>query len=145
MVETNRRRSRNEPEYELLDTGVFAQDPYFDVFVEYAKESPEDVLIKIMPHDRSRIGPRVCSQLSEPLGFLKFFRSQFGPQYWRKKTGFARRTFTLRLRSGFGLARSGSIRALLDWLITFTLLGTLRRLLRPSYMRASSPKPYAPR
>ncbi len=52
LVETNRRRSREEPEYELLDTGVFADDRYFDVFVEYAKESPEDVLIRITVHNR---------------------------------------------------------------------------------------------
>ena len=37
LVETNRRRSRNEIEYELLDTGVFKENRYFDVFVEYAK------------------------------------------------------------------------------------------------------------
>jgi hypothetical protein len=47
LVETNRRRSRDEMEYEHLDTGVFNKDRYFDVFVEYAKESPEDILIKI--------------------------------------------------------------------------------------------------
>jgi hypothetical protein len=47
LVETNRRRSRNEMEYELLDTGVFDGDRYFDVFVEYAKASPEDILIRI--------------------------------------------------------------------------------------------------
>src|SRR5712671_3336024 len=47
LVQTNRRRSRNEPEYELLDTGVFDQDRYFDVFVEYVKAAPEDILIKI--------------------------------------------------------------------------------------------------
>ncbi len=47
LVETNRRRSRYELEYELIDTGVFDEDRYFDVFVEYAKESPEDILIKI--------------------------------------------------------------------------------------------------
>jgi hypothetical protein len=47
LVETNRRRSRDEPEYELLDTGVFNDDRYFDVFVEYAKATPEDTLIKI--------------------------------------------------------------------------------------------------
>jgi hypothetical protein len=47
LVETNRRRSRSEMEYELLDTGVFNEDRYFDVFVEYAKGSPDDVLIKI--------------------------------------------------------------------------------------------------
>jgi len=47
LIETNRRRSRNEFEYELLDTGIFAEDRYFDVFVEYAKETPADILIKI--------------------------------------------------------------------------------------------------
>jgi hypothetical protein len=52
LVETSRRRSRAEFEYELLDTGVFDQDRYFDVFVEYAKESPEDILIQISIHNR---------------------------------------------------------------------------------------------
>jgi hypothetical protein len=47
LVETNRGRSRTEMEYELLDTGVFQGDRYFDVFVEYAKAAPEDMLIKI--------------------------------------------------------------------------------------------------
>jgi hypothetical protein len=51
-VETNRRRSCNEFEYELLDTGVFNDERYFDVFVEYAKESPEDILIKITVWNR---------------------------------------------------------------------------------------------
>ena len=46
LVETNRRRSRNEMEYELLDTGVFDDDRYFDVFVEYAKAAPEDILVR---------------------------------------------------------------------------------------------------
>jgi len=52
LVETNRRRSREEFEYELLDTGIFDEDRYFDVFVEYAKGDPEDVLIKISVHNR---------------------------------------------------------------------------------------------
>ena len=52
LVETNRRRSREEFEYELLDTGAFDEDRYFDVFVEYAKEGPEDVLIRITVHNR---------------------------------------------------------------------------------------------
>ncbi len=47
LVETNQRRSREEFEYELLDTGVFEHDRYFDVFVEYAKGDPEDVLVRI--------------------------------------------------------------------------------------------------
>jgi hypothetical protein len=52
LIETNRRRSRHEFEYELLDTGVFDQDRYFDVFVEYAKASPEDILIQITVANR---------------------------------------------------------------------------------------------
>ena len=52
LVETNRRRGKEELEYELLDTGVFDQDRYFDVFVEYAKESPRDLLIRISIHNR---------------------------------------------------------------------------------------------
>jgi hypothetical protein len=52
LVETNRRRSRQGFEYELIDTGVFDQDRYFDVFVEYAKASPEDILIQITIHNR---------------------------------------------------------------------------------------------
>jgi hypothetical protein len=47
IVESNRHRSRTDLEYELLDTGVFDHDRYFDVFVEYAKTSPEDILIQI--------------------------------------------------------------------------------------------------
>ncbi len=52
LVETNRRRNRNEFEYELLDTGVFKDDRYFDVFVEYAKASPEDILVRITATNR---------------------------------------------------------------------------------------------
>src|SRR4026209_1346356 len=47
LVQTNRARSRNEPEYELLDTGVFKVDRYVDVFVEYAKGGADDMLVKI--------------------------------------------------------------------------------------------------
>src|SRR5499433_2695231 len=47
LVRTNKRRTRSEPEYELIDTGIFDEDRYFDVFVEYAKVAPEDVLIQI--------------------------------------------------------------------------------------------------
>src|ERR1700752_864164 len=52
LIETNRGRSREEFEYELLDTGIFEQDRYFDVFVEYAKGDPEDILIQISIHNR---------------------------------------------------------------------------------------------
>ena len=52
LVKTNRNRGRQELEYELIDTGVFDQDRYFDVFVEYAKASPEDILIQITVTNR---------------------------------------------------------------------------------------------
>ncbi len=52
LAETNRRRTRHEMEYELLDTGVFDEDRYFDVFVEYALAAPEDILIKITVANR---------------------------------------------------------------------------------------------
>jgi hypothetical protein len=58
LVKTNRARSRNEFEYELLDTGVFDQNRYFDVFVEYAKASAEDILIQISVHNR---GPEAAT------------------------------------------------------------------------------------
>jgi len=52
LVQTNRRRSRYEPEYELIDTGVFDEDRYFDVVVEYAKAEPDDLLIRITAINR---------------------------------------------------------------------------------------------
>jgi hypothetical protein len=74
LVETSRRRSRQEFEYELLDTGVFDQDRYFDVFVEYAKESPEDILIQISVHNR---GPDLAELHVLP---TLWFRNQWS---WR--------------------------------------------------------------
>jgi len=47
LVDENRRRGRRDPEFELMDTGVFDQDRYFDVFVEYAKAASDDLLIRI--------------------------------------------------------------------------------------------------
>ncbi len=52
LIEENRRRTRQEPEYDLLDTGVFAEDRYFDVLVEYAKAAPEDILIRLSVTNR---------------------------------------------------------------------------------------------
>ena len=52
LVETSKRRTRNDMEYELLDTGIFNDDRYFDVFVEYAKRNPEDLLILISVSNR---------------------------------------------------------------------------------------------
>jgi hypothetical protein len=58
LVQTNAQRTRTDFEYELLDTGVFGQDRYFDVFVEYAKAAPEDILIQISVTNR---GPETAS------------------------------------------------------------------------------------
>ena len=52
LVETNRWRTRHQPEYELLDTGVFRNDRYFDVVVEYAKDAPDDIAIRITVSNR---------------------------------------------------------------------------------------------
>jgi hypothetical protein len=52
LLERSRRRGRNQPEFELLDTGVFNDDRYFDVFVEYAKADVEDFLIRITVANR---------------------------------------------------------------------------------------------
>lgn len=54
LVETNRRRPREELEYELLDTGASDDNRYFDVFVEYAKADPGDILIHISAHNRGQ-------------------------------------------------------------------------------------------
>ena len=58
LVKTNKGRSRTEMEYELLDTGVFDNDCYWDVFVEYAKPAPEDTLIEITVCNR---GPEAAT------------------------------------------------------------------------------------
>ncbi len=52
LVRTNRARGKHEAEYELLDTGVFDHNRYFDVFVEYAKAGPDDVLVRISVANR---------------------------------------------------------------------------------------------
>lgn len=55
LLETeNRNRSRQDPEFELLDSGIFNEDKYYDIFVEYAKHNPEDILIKISICNRSQ-------------------------------------------------------------------------------------------
>lgn len=53
LLNTNRSRNRYEPEYELLDTGIFNDNKYFDVFTEYAKSDADDLLIRISIHNRA--------------------------------------------------------------------------------------------
>jgi len=57
LVRTNRERSREEMEYELLDTGVFDDNRYFDVEIEYAKAGPTDLLMRVTAHNR---GPQAA-------------------------------------------------------------------------------------
>jgi hypothetical protein len=73
LVDTNRRRSRNDAEYELLDTGVFHEDRYFDVFVEYAKDGPDDILIRITAANR---GPEMAELHLLP---TLWFRNDWAP------------------------------------------------------------------
>ncbi|MEI6971894.1 MAG: glucosidase [bacterium] len=58
LVETNRKRTKEESEYELIDTGTFDDDGYFDIFFEYAKAGPDDILVRISVHNR---GPEAAS------------------------------------------------------------------------------------
>src|SRR5215467_11768266 len=58
LVEENARRGKDDPEFELIDTGIFAEDRYFDVTVEYAKGSPTDLLIRVTVANR---GPEAAS------------------------------------------------------------------------------------
>ncbi|HLZ71899.1 MAG TPA: glucosidase [Dehalococcoidia bacterium] len=92
LLEENRRRGRAAPEYELIDTGVFAENRYFDVLVEYAKAAPDDVLIRVSATNR---GPDPA-----PLHLLPtlWFRNT-----WSWRTGEARPE----LRAG-GQAPDGS-------------------------------------
>ena len=92
LVETNRRRSREEFEYELLDTGIFDDDRYFDVFVEYAKADPEDLLIRITAYNR---GPE-----SAILHVL--------PTLWFRNTWSWERNAS---KPSIGLSKDGSVQA----------------------------------
>jgi hypothetical protein len=84
LVEENRRRGKDKPEFELLDTGVFNDDRYFDVFVEYAKGDVEDILIKITATNR---GPE-----SAPLRLLPtiWFRNTWSWAHDSERPGMRR-------------------------------------------------------
>jgi hypothetical protein len=53
LIEENRRRGRTEPEFELIDTGVFGNDRYFDIEIEYAKADVDDILMRVTVHNRA--------------------------------------------------------------------------------------------
>src|SRR5207249_9863324 len=78
LVEEARRRDRGDPEYELLDTGVFAESRYFDVDAEYAKYAPESLLIRITVTNR---GPeRAALHLLPTLWFRNIWSWDAGGQ-----------------------------------------------------------------
>ena len=88
LVDTSRGRGRDEFEYELLDTGVFDENRYFDVFVEYAKKSPEDLLIQITVCNR---GPeRAELHLLPTLWFRNRWSWQSGAGEAEPRAGAAR-------------------------------------------------------
>jgi hypothetical protein len=68
LVEENRRRGADQPEFELLDTGLFDEDRYFDVFVEYAKAAPDDILMRVTVHNR---GPETAKIFVLPQLFFR--------------------------------------------------------------------------
>jgi hypothetical protein len=70
LLEENRRRGITQPEFELIDTGLFAENRYFDVFIEYAQAEPGDILVRITAENR---GPEPA-----PLHLL--------PQLWFRNT-----------------------------------------------------------
>jgi len=83
LLEENSRRGRKEPEFELLDTGVFSEDRYFDVFMEYAKADTEDILIRITAANR---GPdRATLHVLPTLWFRNTWSwGRTGEGYWPK-------------------------------------------------------------
>jgi hypothetical protein len=83
LVEENRRRNRRDPEYELVDTGIFDRKQYFDVLAEYAKASPDDLLIRITVYNRS--SERVPLHVLPTLWFRNSWSwGRSGEGYWPK-------------------------------------------------------------
>ena len=68
LVHVNRWRGEDQPEFELLDTGLFDADRYFDVFVEYAKAAPDDILMLVTVHNR---GPEAAKLTLLPQAFFR--------------------------------------------------------------------------
>jgi len=81
LVDENRRRGRREPEFEILDTGVFDGDRYFDVLIEYAKAAPDDILVRITASNR---GPEEASLHLLPTVWFRntWWWGRTGEGYW---------------------------------------------------------------
>ena len=139
LVRTNGQRSREEMEYELLDTGVFEEDRYFDVFIEYAKAGPEDILVKITAVNR---GPE-----SSELHLLPtlWFRNDWSA--WIAETNrAAKKPLLKKMKTPKGLSALGSAHSLLgefvlscdgDYPILFTENETNHELLFPGQANES--------
>jgi hypothetical protein len=86
LKEVNAQRGPKEPEYELIDTGAFAENRYFDIFIEYAKVSPEDCCIRIEAINRA----------SEPASLhilpQLWFRNQWAWETHASGTGYYKRS-----------------------------------------------------
>jgi len=89
LIQENGRRDRTQPEFELLDTGVFDQDRYFDVFAEYAKAVPDDILIRITLINRAK----------EP-AFLSFLPTLWFSNVWSWRLGVHKPELTLEVSDG---------------------------------------------
>lgn len=88
LVQENGRRSKQEPEYELLDTGVFDDDRYFDVVVEYAKADMDDLVIRITAYNR---GPEKAKIHLIPQAWFRnmwtFSKDSYRPNIWQGDEG----------------------------------------------------------
>ncbi len=91
LLDENHRRSRNDPEYELQDTGIFDDDRYFDVEVEYAKAGPNDVLVRVTAHNR---GPDEAVLHLVP---QLWFRNTWSWGRWPAKPSIRRETSSVAL------------------------------------------------
>ena len=112
LVTTNKARSRSDMEYQLLDSGFFNGDRYFDIFVEYAKQTPEDILIQITVCNRGPEPPqdeivlhfdslvlphrRRCHKLTDDLPDC--VRHQFLPRFCATENGGAGWALTQRIQ-----------------------------------------------
>ncbi|MBK8096974.1 MAG: glucosidase [Planctomycetes bacterium] len=140
LVDENRTRSREQRELELVDTGVFAEQRYFDVFVDYAKASPDDMLIRITVHNR---GPEAAVLHVLPQTWLRNTWSwgRSGEGYWPRGTIAATAAQTLRVEH----ASLGRYRLELDPTSDGQHVGTLFTENETDLQRlfsAPSPQPY---
>lgn len=92
LVAENRARGRDVPEFELVDTGIFNTQEYFDIFIEYAKASPDEILIRITAHNRS--------SKAAPLWILPtvWFRNTWS--WGRSGEGYTSKPFLSAIRDG---------------------------------------------